>query len=400
MFHQDNVKIENNLAQDMLKQAVLDPNIKRALKDISQVLIDRVLTLIRSQLRNQLINVEHFSKLPASTQELLKNLAAEHSAERRQYGAVMPEVVSSANIIDSMANVKKLLDAQEKTLLAIDKITTVDEMAVVLKIIVELGYTYYEAPRPFHTSHFENIKNLITPTTEEMDIRLFRSELGEQPVFALTYGIGTTDKDLGLQTQNQGRNAGKSAFGIVSMKKRLELLCAQYDKTQDQKYRTKMEYYKIPLNKDERKSLEFYAKKWETFFEKLIKDSQTQTSLPLIASVSRATARTIITLHDLGAFNKIDGSFDFDKAQIISNCIMGFIVHAGHHSIVEVAEVYNRLLDCVAIDSLEKNGPKPEMIEEKMPYYRIGNYHSFFHKNYVDKVIEVDQNQKLKTHFN
>lgn len=394
MLRKDFIEIENHLAYEMLEESLINPNIKQALKDISSLLLFNVLTPIREKL----IKVGQFSELPIEYQEIIKNLAAEHTAEKRQYGAVMPEVASSKDIICSINNIQKFLDAQENVLQNIAKVNTVDQMAVVLKIIVELGCTYYEAPQTYHHhATFENIKNLIAPSTEEIDIRLFRTELGESPKFALTYGIGTTEKDLGLQSQGEGRIAGKSIFGTVNMKTRLELLCAEFDKTQSVKYADKMAYYKIPLNKNEREPLEIYAKKWETCFEKLIKeDPKTQTSLPLVASVSRATARVIVTLQDLGAFNKSDGSFDFDKAQIVANCIMGFIVHAGHHSTVEVAEVYNRLLDYVAIDNLEKTGTTPEMVETKMPYYHVGNYHSFFNKPYADKIIEAESKLRPK----
>ena len=98
--------------------------------------------------------------------------------------------------------------------------------------------------------------------------------------------------------------------------------------------------------------------------------------------------RTLVTLQDLGAFNLPDGSFDFDKAQIIANAIAGFLLHGGHHSFSEVAEVYNRLLDYVALEKLETAGPTPEMVETKMPYYRRGDYGSFFNKSYAEKLFE------------
>jgi len=77
------------------------------------------------------------------------------------------------------------------------------------------------------------------------------------------------------------------------------------------------------------------------------------------------------------AVNKSDGTFDFDLTQMITNCLMAFLVHAGHHSVVEVAECYNRLLDYIAIDHLEQKGPSPTMVESLLPYFRIGSYHSF-----------------------
>lgn len=393
MLHNNPIEVENALSYKMLEEAAANTVIKQTLREISLVLISNVLTPIRQKLKE----VKQFSDLPKEYQEMLENMAAEHSAERRQYGALMPEIESSQIILSSMENIQQLIDAQEKYLLNIDKISTVDEMAVALKIIVELGYTHYEAPESWHHEHFKTINDFVSTTKEEIDIRVFRSELGEAAQLALTHGIGRTATDLGLQSAGKGYNAGKAAFSTVSMKARLELLCKEYDRTKLAKYADKMTYYKIPLDKDEREPIEVYEKKWETFFEKLIKDPITKESLPLIASVSRATTRVIVTLQDLEAFNKQDGSFDFDKAQILANCMMGFIVYAGHHSIVEVSEVYNRLLDYVAIKTLEKTGPTPTMTETKMPYYRMGNYPSFFNKAYVNHIIEDES--KLRHTF-
>lgn len=394
MLHINFVEIENHLAYEMLTQILINPNIKQALNDISLVLISNILTPIREKL----VTVERFSDLPDEYQEIIKNLATGHSAEGRQYGAVMPEVASSKEIICSIDNILNFLNELENVLREIDKVTSIDQLAIVLKIIFDLGHIYYFGSSPIFHHHFdfEHIKNLISRTPEENDIRLLRTEVGEQPKFALTHGIGTTEKDLGLSSRGEGRIAGKSIFGRVDMKAWLERLCIEFDETQSVKLAEKMLYYKIPLKKSEREPINVYAKKLETFFEKLIKKPQTQAPLPLIAGVSGSTAKVLVTLQDLGAFNKFDGSFDFEKAQIIANCLMGFLVHAGHHSTVEVAEVYNRLLDYIAIDNLEKNGPLPELVETKMPYYHVGNYHSFFNKSYADKIIGPEQNYDLQ----
>ena len=108
----------------------------------------------------------------------------------------------------------------------------------------------------------------------------------------------------------------------------------------------------------------------------------------------------LVSLHDINAFNDSDGTFNFDKSQIFANCMMGFLVHAGHHSMIEVAEVYNRLCDLVAINLLEKNGPSPDINEEKLPYYRIGAYPTLFNNLYRDKVLSTTpQADKTKYQF-
>lgn len=398
MIDQSLIEIENHLAIEMLQETLTNATIKQSLKAITKVLIFNVLIPIRTELSQ----VKQFTDLSLPYQEAIKHLAVEHTAEGRQYGAVMPEVASSKDIICSIDKIQNLLNAQENAVENIDTIKTIDQLAVVIKIMIELGCLYYEAPQIYaHHEMFDNLKNMISPDIEEKDIRILRTELGEPPMFALTYGIGTKDKDLGLQSRGEGRITGKSIFGTVKMKKRLKLLCAEFDRTHAANYAEKMAYYKIPLNKSEREPIEVYAKKWKTCFEKSIKDPLTKISSPLIASVSGATARVLVTLQDLGIFNKSDGSFDFDKAQIIANCLMGFIVHAGHHATVEVAEPYNRLLDYVAINNLEKSCSKPVMIEKNMPYYHTGNYYSFFNRAYADKIIdfELDPNANLNTNL-
>lgn len=386
MQHKDPIQIENELAYKMLKEAANNKDIKKTLSDISLPLIDKVI----KPLREEINKTQDYSKLPKEYQEALENLAAEHSSEKLQYGALMPEFKSSKDILSSATNINKLLDVQEAYLRNLDKLSTVDEMATAMKIIVELTCDYYEAPKTWHSKKFDAINSLISSSKEELDIRVYRNELNQQPKLAVTLGIGKSEEDFELKTahgehkvEHQVYNSGKAAFGDVSMKTRLELLCKDYDANKSEKSLQKMEYYKIPLDKSKREPIEAYAKKWETFFEKLATNPKTQEKMPLVAGVSRATTRALVCLQDLSALNKPDGSFDFNKAQIVSNCLMGFLVHAGHHSIVEVAEVYNRLLDYVAIEKLEKSGPTKAMTEKKMPYYHIGNYRSFFNKGYA-----------------
>lgn len=384
------VEIENQLAITMLDEAISNAEIKRVLTEISQILLAKVLAPIQQKVTA----VAEFSQLDKFTQAMLVNLAGEHSAERRQYGAIMPEIHSGEVILKLKSEIEKLLAAHVRVLTTIPQVKTVEEMAVVLKTIVELGYTYYqEAPDEWHSANFAAIKQYVSPSMEENDIRLYRNELGEELKLATTFGIGTEANDLALKSEGKGRAAGKAAFGKVSMRARLQRLCDQYDATPTEKLAEKMAYYKIPLIKEQRAALDIYVAKWETFFEKLMQRSQ----LPFVASVSWATTRVLVTLQDLQAFNKSDSSFDFDKAQIVANCMMGFIVHAGHHSTAEVAEVYNRLLDYVAITYLEKHNQAivkiegDEKIERKLPYFHFGNYNSFFNRNYIQRLAKLSE---------
>src|SRR5262249_1530862 len=156
-------------------------------------------------------------------------------------GAVLPEVPTGFELLTSIRSIKEFLDKQEQMLRSID-VDSVDDMAIILKIMVELGYIYYEAPNEWHSKDFGFIKDLISPTTEEIDIRLFRKELGQEPQFSLSFGIGTDECDLGNQSDGVGRSTGKSVFGAVSMHARLSQIISDYDKTKSEASRKKMEY--------------------------------------------------------------------------------------------------------------------------------------------------------------
>jgi hypothetical protein len=393
MFDQDSVKVENTLAFAMLKEASTNALIKKKLKCVAVKLASAVL----SDLRAKLATVHQYRDLSPHYQSLIFNLAAEHTAERRQYGAAMFEVPSSSMVIDTVEHMHEFLNRLEAVIENTDKITSFEGMAIMLKTLVEFGYNYYEAPSDTHTADFDDINTYIGATPEELDIRLFRNELGEEQKLSISFGIGTQEQDLGLLSKGIGRTAGKSVFGMVNMAARLDYLCKMYDETGDKKYADKLSYYKIPLSISERQSIDIYAKRWETCFEKLMKKTNSGVPLPLIASVSRASTRLLVALQDVGVFNNPDGTFDFDTAQIISNCLMAFIVHAGHHSISEVAEVSNRLFDRAAIKILDSHSKRlfPYYDETTLPYYRFGDYSSFFHSSYAARVMRSLVEEKV-----
>lgn len=104
-----------------------------------------------------------------------------------------------------------------------------------------------------------------------------------------------------------------------------------------------MRYYNIPLERSERASIEVYAKKWQTYFEKLAIEPLTGEQFPLVAGLSRSTVRVLVSLQDMNAFSTPSGEINYGNIQILTNCIMAFMVHASHHSTIEVAEVYAHL---------------------------------------------------------
>jgi hypothetical protein len=380
MLHK-NIELENRLSLSMLEAVVVDESVKLVLKNIAIQLISAVLTPMENELKKN----DDFSKLSGKWPELITSLAEEHTAEKRQYGALYPEKKFSKEIISSLKNINQFIADLKSTLLNVENVKTTDDVAIVIKILIELGYTYYENPS-LHTEEFKRIDLAIGSTPEELDIRLFRTELKQPEQFALSFGIGVSEGDLSLQSSKNGRNAGKAAFGMVSMSERLELLCQLYDSKPSDKLAEKMRYYKIPLDKKGRGSIEEHAKRLKTWFEKLAIDPSTKMTFPLVASVSRSMTRLLVSLHDIRAFYKNDGAFDFDTSQVFSNCIMAYLVHAGHHSMLEVAEVYNRLCDLVAIDMLENTSGK-KVTEKDLPYYHIGDYSTLFHNRYKKNIL-------------
>ena len=112
--------------------------------------------------------------------------------------------------------------------------------------------------------------------------------------------------------------------------------------------------------------------------------------------------------HGLELFKQENGLFNIKKAQMFANCLMAYLVYCGHHSFLEVVEIWNRQLDFLVIEKHEQL-PKsvipetpaqlkyiddPKVIERQLPYGIIGDYASFLHPDYVDEVM-----QTMKSHL-
>ena len=81
------IETESTLGYKMMAETVGDQKIKQALREISAVLMTHVLTPIRQALNT----VTQVSDLPKPLQTLVAHEAEEHSAEKHQYGAVVPD---------------------------------------------------------------------------------------------------------------------------------------------------------------------------------------------------------------------------------------------------------------------------------------------------------------------
>ena len=419
----------------MLQEVVVNVEIKQVLHEVATLLIPVVLEPIRKSLDDN----GCFDDLPGYIQKSIQELAENHSWQLRQLGALLPNIATSQEIVNEKEKIKFLLEKIQALLLHCHHINDVSAASRFIKALLDLCRCYFEFfPACLHGNDYSRLKKALWPSTEEIDFRIKRTELGEDSQVVIgEKGIGT-QPDIDLVSVNDehgqrvGRIAGKSIFWGCDMSKRLQLIVDGFDEQiQDTtmqhnvaEYKRlknllsyaqdflnhahselavekqphlelkinvlmqrlieiqslcpanlmKMEYYHIPLDKSERMPIEEYAKLCEPIFKKLA--GLSGLSLPFVASISGSTLRTLITLYDIGAF-VYAGNFQVEKIQIIANCIMGFFIQSGHHSYFEVAESYNRLLDYLVLEHAVK----------QRPYYVMGNYLSFLHGSYATRVI-------------
>jgi len=383
---------ENNLAADMLQYALHNQTIIHLLCEIAMKLRDQVFLPLKSTLLEE----KDYSKLKRPYQDIIFSWSSKHSEGDAEIGALLPEFkwdeLKQQRRID-------LLDAIQKRL-SNPKVTNLHELLSLIKTLDDVGYAYYliQNALPNPSDRFKELRGIIFPTQEETDMRCER----EENVFSLTHGIGTElNVDLTSDKNKKSWVSGKSKFTVLNSEDRFTLLLKQYNlnSNEDKKpsLEKKLQYYKIPLSAKDQGPPSSYAKRYQPWFEKLSKIQGK--SLPLIASVSQSTARLLITLLDINAFTKADGNFDFDKAQLLTNCLMGYFVYCGHHSVTEVMEVWNRLVDYIAIkqpqqisittDSKEKLSAlyiKEALAEQKLPYGKIGDCYSILHKSCLDEI--------------
>lgn len=474
---------------------------------VKSVLARKALAIAANKLREHviapiLVKLKSGGVLNAEENEVMNFLATEHSSDGMQWGGVVPQL-SKQDILGSPDNKLLLVSRIDERLnpAYISHIADQEALAGTMKAITDCSFCYVEKLKSKHTKDFTLIKNGIFPTPEELAIRVMRTEVGEPPQIAISYGIGTTP---GVDIAPKGtvlppgatraHGAGKAVFLGADTFERMNVTARDYDNTIQtladirkkisenegrdntvlekerethladlKKLSAQMIFYKIPLLPEYRelreqslhqitrvydkalKSLDsinrkildnsggenhvLYANR-ETCIENLKQASANMAfykipfepeqrdielrshgvrkpgiqklaewggdqndALPLVATASGTTARTLIALHDLGAFTSVEGGFVSEIAQYVSSALCGTIVHGGHHSVLEVAEMYNRLLDHNAIAKLDKmpvpGVVKPGVVEESMPYYRIGDSSSLLPEAIRDPVMAL-----------
>lgn len=403
-----NERIESQLAKNILEEALVNNDIKSTLCSIASTLNLYVLPRAEKALTSN-----DNKKLTAMV-DVMNCWAIQHSSSDKFIGALLPDY--SEEQLKSTAKGKALLlDEMKKTLSYehIQSIKSLPQIITLIKTMDSLSYFYMSDACPkSEIQSFNAMRNMILPSMDESSMRCIRDE----KCLAVTYGIGSKiNKDLISPQQLQdakmeGCYTGKARFFIPSIKERLEKLVMQFDKATIDNDRQKtynlgcqLAKYDIPLKKEDREPLHTYAKRHTPWFQKLAADNQSYSSLPMIASPSLSSARSLVTLLHLGAFNTKKLDIDLRRAQIFANCLMGYFVYCGHHSELEVKEIWNRLVDYVAINHFEKILRQSfntlsdwhSINEEILPYGKIGDYESFLFSGYAERLVK-DAEDKVR----
>ncbi len=348
-------QFDSSLSLAMLEQILQNQNIRL------------VLTEIAAQLRRHILPVL-IEQESSGLSPKLGSLAMQHSSGDKFVGALLPDY--TPDYLEHTAEGRMLLlTTIDNCLQAADKISTPHEFLALMKVIDGMAFVYdvFETKKVKPDDHLR-CKDYIAPTPEETGIRSCRSD----DLLAMTYGIGTEmSTDLVVQNKklSTGCFSGKARFFILPTESRTPIW---FEKLADQR-------------------------------------SVNKPVLPLIASPSNSAAKNFIMAHGLGLFRQENGLFDMNKAQIFANCLMAYLVYCGHHSFLEVVEIWNRQLDFLVIEKPEQLPPgtipgiptilpymdEPEAVERKLPYARVGKYSSFLHPLYADKVIQCAKNHLI-----
>lgn len=425
LTRQSNVQKENALSLNLLNSAAKSDYVKNILQELSEPLITRII----EPLQQAVSEVKQYHELSKPHQNAIKKLAEHHSNKERQYARQFYHL-SYHEMIEDLRHVDHLLAQFKETLQSVTThVKTRDDIAKVIKIIVDLGFIYVEFLEKEDEKLFSALKNQLFSSDVENAARVMHTEFDDsQDLWAVTHGVSTGSDDFIKKSEDRdgiGMGSGKSVFKCVDTEKRFLLIAEAYDKARKQdpdsdKLLDFLQSYKIPttkktiadtygdavfdallveLNKEpNQRQLKRLANRYAPQGEKLANAEQ----VPTVATFSGSTARPIITLFLMKGFES-EGKYDLDKLQVLANCIAGLFVYAGHHSYSETAEAYNKALDYMLIDGMENNKLSSDIIakmnaakeaglfaEEQLGrYYRYGNYPSFLHAHYRDDVISA-----------
>jgi hypothetical protein len=391
---------DNRFARAILEDAIGHPHSKEALARAAHTVLERVIEPI-------LIKLRQGGALEKSEANTIEFLAREHSRDGLQWGGVF-QTNSKTQILATNQNKIQLLEkiSAQLTPQNVQSIHSIDHLASVTKCLTDACFCYVEYLKQpngqAEDNEYELLKRMITPTPEELNIRLKAiDDMGWEEQLATTYGIG---REPGVdiasisnipETAVRAHKAGKAVFAMTDVMAKAKVVIKKYagakfnyNEALERYSRTRspenalflenshnellkctesMLFYRIPLNALGNMPLNPPY----PGIQRLAGLTQpSQAPLPLVATASGTTARTLIALQDMGVFSTA-GDFNQRTAQYISTLLCGTLVHGGHHSVLEVAEMYNRLIDYHAVNALDHAGNTGN--EENMGYYRIGD---------------------------
>ncbi|MHB1949164.1 MAG: hypothetical protein ACYCQI_13740 [Gammaproteobacteria bacterium] len=431
------IEFENALGKALFEEAVRDDAIKNILQDLAETMKKVVLApLIAAANRAHTFAEFSTQYKSAGFDDAILKLAVQQSNERKQYGASVREKFEThKEIIADIRYVREMLNALNKALTDISKITTTDEMAKTLKAFVDLGTVYIASMQltEKQTEKYRMLKDEIFSSSRELLSRMTRQEMGLPPVYSVRFGLGQTQEDLVNQAEIKDTKKimepGKAIFWGVSTEERLRHIAKKYQevktvnlqRAQEIKQTTLKEYGKeiaqilCPETEAKEGAINFklLASKVSPQSERLSRE----VGVPMIAATSGSLARPVITLMMHEGFYSA-GKIDFDKLQIFSNVIAGFFAHAGHHSITEVAETYNKTLDFILrhekenlpkeiikiiadIAAQEQSGELSSLLAAEQlvirinRHYQYGDYETFLHDRYRDSIVSEAVTMKL-----
>lgn len=411
-----------------LSAAEQDSNFAESVLDVikddseSKIEIAKAAQRLRAVVIAPILNkLETGKKLDAEEEQSLNFLISEHSSDDPQWEGAMQDY-STAEIKDNSELQKELLQRFSDTMNPerIKANTDVNHLSKVMKAITDCSFCYVEKLAQKKTGYskarFEGICEWVMPTKAELDMRVRRTPEHLAMTDGLGMVIGTDIAPRGA-IHTRAYRAGKAAFAAADVYQRARLVVDRYDaavaairseenppaspekirqlaeaKTAVKALEEKMAFYKIPLKPADRKE-DFIRRIPIPGIQHLASWGSNLaygSSLPLIAGASATAARVLVALHDLGFFYDLLGIFQSKSAGYLATALCGTIVRNGHHSVLEVGEIYNRLIDYEAVRHVEAIAPGEAtgLNEECMPYYHIGDSVSLVPEVLRERVLD------------
>lgn len=410
------IEYQNAFAVAMLDYASTDLAIKKSIGEIGKAFVNNILDKIIDEVESQ-VSIEAVSLF---IKEFLTYLVGQHSSKNSQHATLRSDI--SFEDLNTTREMRRLLTDIRHMLIQVDKIDSILKLQQYYKCLSCIGSGYFLYLKPWHTPDLPMLTNLIYYSPPEITSRIFRHEIEEnQACYARSFGLFTRKSDLIEKNKIQNpspdyaREAGKAVYICNSTAVRYTLILSHYLKAKNtyallstknlvelngvppeelqqamkmlNDWSAKMHDAGIPLDEEERKNqgMENIIEAHTGWFEKFAKLSGS----PAISGFSGHTAGVFLCLLDLKFFKNEDNTVNIDSFQIFSNVWAAYLIHGGHHCLLETAEACNRALEShYLIDYYMAREPLTldEEATYKLPYY-TNNLSTFLHGAYAEKIL-------------